>query len=310
MLAAVDPPATPTAFRIGDFVFEPATGEIRGREDTGGRSAVRLAPQPSKLLELLIEKGGELVTREEIRARLWPETHVDFDQGLHFCIRQIRSALGDSASRPTYVETLPRRGYRLMRPGRPIVSSAPPAATDARKAARGAASRRRSARQALVVIAPALLAVAATLGIVRSCPGPEPRQPIRLAIMPFERGGPAAGSEDRALVSEWLVAELADGRGDRLEVIGPRSTAGYSALPFPQLDRLAADLAIDFVLNARAFARDGEQGLLVELIRLDDGAHLWAEFFTGERSWQAIARRVEERVVEALDLAAVSETGS
>jgi DNA-binding winged helix-turn-helix (wHTH) protein len=76
---------------------------------------VRLQPQPFKVLLLLVSRPGEVVTREEVQAEIWPAgTFVDFEQSLNFCVRQIRAALGDNANSPRYVETLPRRGYRWI----------------------------------------------------------------------------------------------------------------------------------------------------------------------------------------------------
>ena len=87
---------------------------------------VRLQPQPFKVLALLAAQPGEVVTREEIQSTVWPAgTFVDFEQSLNFCIRQIRSALGDSALHPRYVETLPRRGYRWV--GGSVERALPPA---------------------------------------------------------------------------------------------------------------------------------------------------------------------------------------
>ncbi|HXB53939.1 MAG TPA: winged helix-turn-helix domain-containing protein [Vicinamibacteria bacterium] len=100
------------ALRFGPFELDLRSGELR-------RSGVlvHLQPQPSKVLELLALRAGELVTREEIQKELWPAgTFVDFEQSLNFCVRQIRSALGDSALSPRYLETLPRRGYRWIGP--------------------------------------------------------------------------------------------------------------------------------------------------------------------------------------------------
>ena len=71
-------------------------------------------PQPFKVLEILARKGGQIVTRAEIREQVWcGDTFVDFEQGLNFCVRQIREALGDTAGTPRFIETLPRRGYRF-----------------------------------------------------------------------------------------------------------------------------------------------------------------------------------------------------
>jgi DNA-binding winged helix-turn-helix (wHTH) protein len=98
------------ALRFGAFEMDLRSGELRRNG-----AAVRLQPQPFKVLALLAVHPGEVVTREEIQGEVWPAgTFVDFEQSLNFCIRQIRSALGDSATHPRFVETLPRRGYRWV----------------------------------------------------------------------------------------------------------------------------------------------------------------------------------------------------
>lgn len=98
--------------RFGAFELHPGVGELRHQGDL-----VKLAPQPLKVLEILARRGGEIVTRTEIREKVWSgDTFVDFEQGLNFCIRQIREALGDTADAPRYVETLPRKGYRFLMP--------------------------------------------------------------------------------------------------------------------------------------------------------------------------------------------------
>ena len=95
---------------FGAFAFDNATGEL-WRE---GRR-VRLQRQPSRLLELLTSRPGEVVSRDEIRLALWGEdTHVDFDRSLNFCVAKLRSALRDNAASPTFIETLPTRGYRFI----------------------------------------------------------------------------------------------------------------------------------------------------------------------------------------------------
>lgn len=98
------------ALRFGPFELDTRSGELRRNGTT-----LRLQPQPFKVLMLLAGRPGDLVTREEIQAEVWPAgTFVDFEQSLNFCIRQIRACLGDNANLPRYVETLPRRGYRWV----------------------------------------------------------------------------------------------------------------------------------------------------------------------------------------------------
>ena len=103
---------TPETFRFGEFELDVDAGELR-RDNR----RVKLQPQPFKLLVLLVRRGGRLVTRDEIRAELWPDgTYVDFDQAVNFSIKQIRDVLKDEAERPLYIETVPRRGHRFIAP--------------------------------------------------------------------------------------------------------------------------------------------------------------------------------------------------
>jgi Tol biopolymer transport system component/DNA-binding winged helix-turn-helix (wHTH) protein len=96
--------------RFGPFALDSERGEL----EKDGRP-VRLPPQPTQLLALLVRRAGRVVTREEIQQALWSdETFVDFDQGINFCIKRIREALGDDAETPRFVETVPRRGYRFI----------------------------------------------------------------------------------------------------------------------------------------------------------------------------------------------------
>src|SRR5262249_6243127 len=108
-------------FRFGAFELRTAAAELRLNGDP-----VKLPPQPLKVLELLARRSGEVLTRNEIREHVWcGDTFVDFEQGLNFCIRQIREALGDHADAPRFVETLPRRGYRFLMPVTEVSDSEP-----------------------------------------------------------------------------------------------------------------------------------------------------------------------------------------
>src|SRR5262245_25703621 len=104
--------SSPAVLRFATFELNAVAGELRQHGDL-----LKLAPQPLKVLELLACRAGEVVTRAQIRDHLWSgDTFVDFDQGLNFCIRQIREVLGDTADAPRFIETLPRRGYRFLMP--------------------------------------------------------------------------------------------------------------------------------------------------------------------------------------------------
>ena len=112
--------ATHKLLRFGVFELNLDTEELH----KSGK-ILRLAPQPFRLLALLANHAGQVVTREQIKEQLWgEETYVDFEQGMNHCIKQIRTALADNADTPLYVETVPRRGYRFLAP---VVSKNVPA---------------------------------------------------------------------------------------------------------------------------------------------------------------------------------------
>jgi pentatricopeptide repeat protein len=106
-------PADPRPLlRFGRFEFDPAAGELR----TNGEKSY-LQEQPFRVLSMLVERPGQLITREELKKRLWPsDTFVDFDHSLNRAVNRLRDALEDSAEQPRYIETLPRRGYRFIAP--------------------------------------------------------------------------------------------------------------------------------------------------------------------------------------------------
>lgn len=120
--------------RFGAFELDTRASELR----RAGRP-IKLPPQPLKVLALLAFAAGELVTREEIQQQLWQgETFVDFEQGLNRCVKQLRSALGDNADAPRYIETLPRRGYRFIAPVEQSFAERPVAPIARRATAAGA----------------------------------------------------------------------------------------------------------------------------------------------------------------------------
>src|SRR5207237_1633166 len=101
--------------------------DLRAGQPLRNGLKVRLQEQPFQVLSMLLERPGEVVTREDLRARLWPsDTFVDFDHGLNAAVKRLRDALGDSAENPRFVETLARRGYRFLAPVE-LPGKAPPA---------------------------------------------------------------------------------------------------------------------------------------------------------------------------------------
>jgi DNA-binding winged helix-turn-helix (wHTH) protein/TolB-like protein len=264
-------------FRFGEFEFNAASGELR---KSGSAEAERLPPQPARLLQVLVERSGAIVTREEIRERLWGDTHVDFDTSLHFCVRQLRVALGDSGVEPRYVQNVPRRGYRLV----PAVTRVGDDQVPVEASAVPPAASRRWTRVAIVLV----VAVVVGAFLVSQSNRETPR--VRIAIMPFE-----------ASIAEWIVAELATIGGHSVGVVGPTTTAlyGRSEVDFR---RLAADYRIDYIVNARNLGTDRGSGLLAELIRVSDGVHVWVRPYDDLSDGRRLGREISENVARVLQL--------
>src|SRR5687768_16873465 len=115
----------PPVIHFDDWTLHRASGEL---ERAGAR--VRLQDLPFQILDELLGRAGEVVTRDELIARLWPKTIVDFDANLNSGVRRLRAALGDDADAPRYIETLPRRGYRYIGEAPRAEVAEPPTALD------------------------------------------------------------------------------------------------------------------------------------------------------------------------------------
>ena len=151
----MDTAPTRLVYRFATYEADPLTGELR---KAGVR--LRLPDQPFRVLIMLLERPGELVTREEIRRKLWPaDTFVDFDHGLNTVINRLRETLGDSASNPRFIETLARRGYRFLASvetaapaaARPATDGPPSPVTPAEPSTTTDAPRTRNGRVAAVL---------------------------------------------------------------------------------------------------------------------------------------------------------------
>jgi DNA-binding winged helix-turn-helix (wHTH) protein/TolB-like protein len=273
-------------FRFGEFEFDAGSGELCRVDGTDGPQ--RLPPQPARLLALLVERRGDLVTRDEIRESIWPGVEVEFDSSLHFCIRQIRAALGDSAGNPRYVETLPRRGYRLI-PAVDAVGDAPEPAERGR--------RRWPLALALTLIPVAVIAFVIS-GVGTTSHGVPA---VRVAIMPFEPPTDSDTFGDVGPIADWILDDLTRTAGDRAGIVGPSTTIAYTG-SVDALKRLAADYDLDYIVNGRYL--DGEHGprMLAELIRLPDGAHVWVEAYVDLAEDRRIGLEISAAVADELDL--------
>src|SRR5437764_48671 len=121
MAVGSQPGSSRQVIRFGPFELDTETGELRKQ---GIR--IRLQSKPLEILRALIEKPDVVVTREELRLRLWPDTFVDFERGLNTAINRLRISLGDSAENPRYIETLARTGYRFIAPVTDMAATPPP----------------------------------------------------------------------------------------------------------------------------------------------------------------------------------------
>lgn len=286
-------PPRPPSVRFGAFAFDPATGELW----RDGRR-VRLQRQPSRLLELLVAHPGELVTRETIRAALWgDDTHVDFERSLNFCVAKLRSALGDNAATPAYIETIPTRGYRFIAP----VAVDAPGASDASPAARSPARRtlpvdpRTLLLIGLVVIA--AVAIAGLKGFVNTRFGTP-----KVVVVPFrnETGSPELDRLAKG-VSDATVARLADSK--RLRVIGNASNLTFSFRP-PDMKAMGESLGAEYLVLGQMKKDARQMRIVAHLIRVSDQTHVWAGTYDGETLdlpqqamvANAVAAAVEARV--------------
>jgi DNA-binding winged helix-turn-helix (wHTH) protein/TolB-like protein len=296
VLARRQAPMTSThhAFRFADYTFDADTGEL-----VGPGAATRLQPQPAKVLAALLARPGELVTRDELKQIVWPDTVVEADQGLNFCVRQIRAALSDEADAGRFIETLPRRGYRFVAPvsnSRPDPGSPPQQLSASQPPPRRSPTISR--RTAGVWIGAAIvLATIAAVWLGRA-PEDSPRDDphrLRLAILPFV--APAAESwmlELNQELTDRLVAELTLADSGRFAVVGPVTTAPYAGYTRPHTE-LGAKLGVDLVLSGGIRSRDST--LFLQVIRVSDGAHVvvWRE---------KVYKRAPEEIVASVIAAA------
>ena len=272
---------------FGVFDVDLRSGELRKH---GLR--IRLQQQPFQVLAMLLERAGEVVSREELQQQLWPEnTFVDFDHGLNKAINKIRDALGDSADAPRFVETVARRGYRFLADVRPrrrgrhggsdAHRGAPRHATSdafpSRVQAPPAVARSRSR---LWVIAASLVLVA-SFGVwtLRSGSGAPPA--IRsLAVLPLESLSNDASQDYFADgMTDELIADL--GQISALRVISRTSVMLYKHTR-KLLPQIARELNVDAVVEGTVLRSGNQVRITAQLIEGATDRHLWSDTYQGE----------------------------
>jgi TolB-like protein/DNA-binding winged helix-turn-helix (wHTH) protein/Tfp pilus assembly protein PilF len=269
------PELTPRLVRFGVFELDRRSGELRKE---GLR--VRLQEQPLRVLDALLAQPGEPVTREALRQRLWPDdTFVDFDNGLNRAINRLRSALGDEADNPRFIETLERRGYRFIAPVAAVEAPAPapPPSAPATAPRRGPLRARRLVWLGAAA-APAVVALIALLPALRRNAGPADRAPLRsLAVLPLANlTGDAAQEYFSDGMTDALITNLAT--LPDLRVISRQSIMRYkgSAKPLPEIAR---ELGVEGVVEGSVVRSGGRVRITAQLIHGATDRHLWAHSY-------------------------------
>ena len=273
--------------QFGPFVFDPASGEL-------WRSGipVRLQPQPARVLTALLDRAGALVTRDELQQQIWADgTTVDFERGLNFCIAQLRSALGDSADAPRYIETTPKRGYRFVAPVTPL-EPAPSLAVDA-PAPGNAVVRRRFLFAALGALAVAVAGVAIWTRVQSHS--------VSVAVVSFDNEtGRDAFDRVAVAIADQTVARLASpDRLRRLAVIG-NAAALRRPRAFRDIQALGREVGADYVVLAQMKMDASHVRLIAHLIRVTDQAHLWAQTFDRPEFTLDVQSEIAEAIAVAV----------
>jgi TolB-like protein/DNA-binding winged helix-turn-helix (wHTH) protein/Flp pilus assembly protein TadD len=256
--------------RFGPFEVDAQAGELHKQ---GHKT--RLQEQPLQILLLLLERPGEVVTREELRQKLWSaDTFVDFEGGLNTAVKKLRDSLEDLADQPRFIETLPRRGYRFIYPldGRPIANEVP----------------RPTAWRGTRWVAASLLGLVAVLGILLAAnvgglrrrllsasasPGIE-----SLTVLPLENLTGDPGQEYLVNgIHDELITQLA--QISSLKVISRYSAIQVRQQKGKSLQEIARELGAEAVIEGTVQRAGDRIHLGVQLIRAQDDRHLWARSY-------------------------------
>ncbi len=325
--------------------FGPFELDLRTCSLTRGGRQERLGVQPARLLVLLVERRGELVTREELRSQLWPgDTFGDFDHGLNNAVNRLREALGDSVASPRYIQTAPRRGYRFIADVEVVVpvrvggtdaslpgESTPdeeraaaavpdveePDGSDTREPAVVTAAGRTWYRRPgyrrvgwmLALILPCFLLVALVLRF--RAHKSDPAEPIRsLAVLPLQNlsGNPNEEYFADGMTDE-LITELAHIPG--LRVVS-RTSVMQDKGARKSLAQMARELDVDAIVEGSVVRSGDRARITAQLIDTRSDKHLWAQSFEGPLGdilslQDSVAREIAQQTSSVLTPAARAE---
>ena len=236
---------------------------------------MKLHDQPLELLIALTERPGEILSRDELRRRLWPDdTFVDYDNSLNNALSRLRDSLEDEAATPHFIETVPKRGYRFIAAVRPASGPAP-----------AAAPPRRAGRAAFVW---ALIAIAVTIAFATVWRNTRPLKPAaatrhRLMVLPLRNltGDDSIGYVVDGL-SEDLITHLGRLSPQRLAVIARTTASTYAGTNAP-LSQIASELSVDHVVEGAVRRQQGHLRVTIRLVRASDQSQVWADMFERRR---------------------------
>ena len=302
--------------RFGTYEVSLQSSEVR---KSGLR--IRVQQQPMKLLKILLERPGEVVTREELRSRVWPaENFGDFDQALNIAIGKLRSALGDAAENPRFIETLPKRGYRfiadvsvadadahtkrLEAAAGDVPGSQEQEKTESGHKLQGGGpavapkGRLWPARRVIIAFAAVLSLLMLAVWLFRSR-GSSPMGIRSLAVLPLENlSGDAAQNYFADGMTDELITDLA--QISALRVISRTSIMVYKEARKP-LPQIARELNVDAVVEGTVLRSGDRVRITAQLIEASTDKHLWSQSYEGElRDTLALQNRVAGAIADQI----------
>jgi TolB-like protein/DNA-binding winged helix-turn-helix (wHTH) protein/Flp pilus assembly protein TadD len=308
--SAMEPVRHMSIVRFGTYEVSLHSGEVR---KAGLR--IKVQQQPMKLLEILLEHPGEVVTREELRSRVWAnESFGDFDQAVNIAMAKLRSALGDSAENPRFIETLPKRGYRFIadvsvvdaeaRLKEPESSPGALPATEHGHQVQGAgltvAPKRRLWPTRRVIVALALLLSLPILAVwLFRSRGRAPTGIRSLAVLPLDNlSGDASQNYFADGMTDELITDLA--QISALRVISRTSVMGYKGARKP-LPQIARELNVDAVVEGTVLRSGDRVRITAQLIEASTDKHLWSQSYEGDlRDTLALQNRVAGAIADQI----------
>ena len=303
-----------SVLQFGTYEIALHSGELR---KAGVR--IKVQQQPLKLLEILLEHPGEVVTRAQLRSRIWPnESFGDFDQAVNVAIAKLRGALGDSADNPRYIETLPRRGYRFIAHVAVVnqpankpellgeVATPQVAERDQPEEAGGMQRPRRlPLRYAWKMLGTAMVLVLLILVVwiffwrSRQRANTLSLPPVRsLAVLPLEN----LSSDSQDYFADGMTDELITNLAQisALRVISRTSVMPYKGVRKP-LPLIARELNVDAVVEGTVLRSGQQVRITAQLIRAPADKHLWAESYEGDlRDTLALQKKVARAIAEQI----------